>query len=139
MKLGFAFLAHSAETGEGGTFHVLGAGFDTVDASELPGRIGPWVLIVRLIVRNEPADFVVKLEGIKPDGETLFVSDANPVHVNLFEKYERETTSLTVLFRFAMEVVVPGKYGLRVTVDGNEVTTVPLYLRLSDQPASDAE
>ena len=78
MQLDFAILAKGAELNRaGGSVHIFGGGFDTVLVPELPGILGPFTLMVRLVDQGVVGvqGHRLGLRGVNPDNEESALID----------------------------------------------------------------
>lgn len=73
MQLQYAFCARFAETGDKGTFSVIGGGINILRIPVLPATIPTLSVIVRLVFTIEECDrqHELTVELLGPDGQQL--------------------------------------------------------------------
>jgi hypothetical protein len=85
MRLGFAFIANSAEASPDGRFHVIGGGIDGFTLPSLPSMIPTLALIVSLHFSSDECeqDYVFRLITSNPDGSDFGLNIAYPLAVRI--------------------------------------------------------
>ncbi|MEX0679356.1 MAG: hypothetical protein WD063_19930 [Pirellulales bacterium] len=127
MELDFAFLASHAEVSDKGKFNVLGGGFNVVESSRFPCRVAG-ALVMRFVGPTSGAgqEHTAAVAVLSPDGTRKEVI-LRPTAIK--RKADFPTSGLVVVVQLSIDVPAPGDYGLIIALDGNDLKTLPLYLR----------
>jgi hypothetical protein len=139
MKLQFAFLADFALAHPDGKIYVLGGGFDTIFASELPVRHPHLALVMNL--QFAPTEtgrtYAIEVRPQDSGGEPFLAAttiQATPQR-NL-QAPSAPVTFQSVLNYQGVQLRAPGEHKFSIVVDGQELVAVPL--RVTKIVAADA-
>ena len=131
MKLAYAILADTAQVMQDGKISILGGDFDTIRASSFPHFQQTMSIVARFDVTIEEGkkNHQLRIEFIGPLG-----GHANPSAVTSFRpkadpsKPDRPLKFLFVANLQGVLFETVGKYTIRISVDGNILGDVLLYL-----------
>lgn len=132
MELDYALLANSAEVGAGGRVHIFGAHIDTICSPQFPATTG-FTLVARLLVAPNEYDqrhrFVAEL--VLPSGQrrSLMAKDQEFVTAAGAIRPELGSAMSIIVQAAQVELDAPGDYAIRLVVDGQEMGSVPFYVR----------
>jgi hypothetical protein len=140
MELDWAVLADHVSPRSDGKFDIIGAGFDTINAREVPARHPRFVLAIRFLLTPDEAASEHELSVVlrTPDGDELSRA-GGPVpvvpdeHMRRVSPGENVGVGLGVAFE---DVIFPdfGNYTLALEWDGTE--TLALTIRVVELPRS---
>ncbi len=132
MRLGYAFLARSAEVSGQGCFSALGADLDQIGIGALPAMIPPIALVTKVwFGSNELGTHSLRVDITDPTGKSIGQPVSVPIEVGPNRRDPREESGALLVAQIAMELRFPGSHLIHVAVDEQEVTTVPLHVVLA--------
>jgi hypothetical protein len=125
MELDFAILASAAEANNG-KINLLGGGFDTVHAEDVPFSMPPFALVVRFTLDESESTegHTIGVEMASPDGDVkgLLDDDGELPFARGSKKKQNAVGIIQIAFQFESF----GKYEIRVLGDGEVVKTFEL-------------
>lgn len=139
MKLQFAFLADFALAHPDGKIYVLGGGFDTIYASDLPVRHPHLALVLNLQFAATETGRTYAIE-IRPHDSTgapfLQVTTIQASPQRNLQAPTAPVTFQSVLNFQGVQLRAIGEHSFSIVVDGQELAVVPL--RVTKIAAADA-
>jgi hypothetical protein len=129
MELEFAILATAAEA-SGTKLHLLGAGFDTLTVSELPVKLTPFSLALRLSESDEErsdSQHVLKVDVVRPDGGISQVTpEPFPFKFNAPKQGRRGR--FAVILQIVATFELAGRYEIQLRCDDQLLKTLELFI-----------
>ena len=133
MEIQVAALCDSAVDYEG-KLCLLGA-FDTILTPALPAVHPQCSVALRLVFRKEEeGSHLVRVFFVDEDGHSIVPPMETQFEVQLPEDFYFSTRNL-ILNLQQLPLVKAGLYSIDVSVDGRQVISIPLQIRLLLQPA----
>jgi hypothetical protein len=129
VRLDWATLANSAETGSNGLLYVMGAGWDTAMRTSYPAPFAGALAVRLLFHRREfSVKHLLRVELVTEDGDRI-VEITHEMDLAAATKGQPEPQSLdeipipVALNLASLSIPSPGRYALEVFLDGNHLKT----------------
>lgn len=121
-----------AATEHGGKLNILGA-TDTIVVPALPMKYPHCAIVLRFrVARIEEGEHTVKLMIIDMDGGAIMNVDGK-MNIRLTSGM---SSAVNLIINFNnLELKEAGEYSIEVAVDGIQMSSSPLYVKLAPQPA----
>ena len=119
-----------AATEHGGKLNILGA-TDTIMVPALPMKLPHCVIVLRFrVARIEEGEHTVKLMVIDMDGGAIMNVDGK-MNIRLSSGI---SSAVNLIINFNnLELKESGEYSIEVAVDGIQMSSSPLYVKLAPQ------
>lgn len=136
MQLGYVILAEAADVTRSGKLALLGGNVEVFNSPTFPASIPALVLVVALIVAEDECDIehAGTLAVLSSDGEPIL-----PETTYRFTPHRNppELSELPIRFVFFINLSgvsfpAPGTYTFRLSVDGAQLTSVPVVAALTE-------
>src|SRR6266404_7969129 len=134
MQLQYAFCANYAETGEAGTFSVMGAGINVLRVPRLPALIRALYVIARVTftVEERERQHELAVDLIGPDGERLsgwpLVASMSPAVRTELPEVPSAATCITALT--APVFTKSGEHRFQFSVAGQVLGSTSFWVHL---------
>lgn len=128
MEIDFAVLADAATVDASGKLNVLGV-FDRIQAREFPARHGRIALVLRFSAGvDEAGSHEVGIRLVSPDDRELLRLDGR-MELGAAPRTVPEGIKMPqVLNLDGITFPAPGRFTFRISVDGEEIHSVPVHL-----------
>lgn len=123
-----AFIICDAATQQGGKLNVLGA-FDCIHARGVPVSHPHCAIVLRVrFSRIEQGDHRIRINLIDEDGNHVVPALEGRTRIQIGEGQESVVANM-ILALNGLTFQTYGRYEISLTIDGKQVSSMPLYVR----------
>lgn len=134
-------VASGADVTATGKLHLFAAAFDTLEVQSLPTYIPPFALVIKLSGERgegDAANHSLSVTGVRVDGDKVALIEDFKFELPEPRHSDQFTTSAAFIFPIALKATRFGKFQFLISVDGQDLGTIPLWIVQSSEGLQDA-